>query len=110
MHKYTQKCMKRQEARRMRAFWLAVKWLSICALLHNPRSKNERGLYYKSLSINRLSTNPHGLNTTKKAQALNLSFFVRVRRVELPRANAHHPLKVACLPFHHTRIVLGLQR
>ena len=30
-------------------------------------------------------------------------FCVRVRRVELPRANAHHPLKVACLPFHHIR-------
>lgn len=30
-------------------------------------------------------------------------------RVELTQANAHYPLKVACLPFHHVRITLGLQ-
>lgn len=29
--------------------------------------------------------------------------FVRMVRVELTRANAHYPLKVACLPFHHIR-------
>jgi hypothetical protein len=25
-------------------------------------------------------------------------------RLELIQANAHYPLKVACLPFHHIRI------
>lgn len=30
--------------------------------------------------------------------------FVRMVRVELTQANAHYPLKVACLPFHHIRI------
>ena len=28
---------------------------------------------------------------------------VRRMRLELTRANAHYPLKVACLPFHHLR-------
>ena len=31
------------------------------------------------------------------------SFFVRMVRLELTQANAHYPLKVACLPFHHIR-------
>ena len=34
-------------------------------------------------------------------------FFVRMVRVELTRANAHYPLKVACLPFHHIRSCFG---
>ena len=34
---------------------------------------------------------------------------VRMMRLELIQANAHYPLKVACLPFHHIRITLGLQ-
>ncbi len=25
-------------------------------------------------------------------------------RLELPQANAHYPLKVTCLPFHHIRM------
>ncbi len=29
-------------------------------------------------------------------------------RLELIQANAHYPLKVACLPFHHIRIVVKL--
>ena len=33
------------------------------------------------------------------------SGFVRRMRVELTRACAHYPLKVACLPFHHLRVV-----
>ena len=47
-----------------------------------------------------------------KKDLLNFSrsFSVRMIRVELTRANAHHPLKVACLPFHHIRNYLGLQR
>ena len=28
---------------------------------------------------------------------------VRMVRFELTQANAHYPLKVACLPFHHIR-------
>ena len=36
--------------------------------------------------------------------------FVRMVRLELTQANAHYPLKVACLPFHHIRITLGLQK
>lgn len=28
-------------------------------------------------------------------------FLVSEMRFELTRANAHYPLKVACLPFHH---------
>ena len=35
--------------------------------------------------------------------------FVRTVRLELTQANAHYPLKVACLPFHHVRNTLGLQ-
>ena len=31
------------------------------------------------------------------------SFSVRMVRLELTQANAHYPLKVACLPFHHIR-------
>ena len=38
-----------------------------------------------------------------------MSFFVRTVRLELTQANAHYPLKVACLPFHHVRNTLGLQ-
>lgn len=34
---------------------------------------------------------------------------MRTVRLELTQANAHYPLKVACLPFHHVRITLGLQ-
>ena len=33
------------------------------------------------------------------------SGLVRRMRVELTRACAHYPLKVACLPFHHLRVV-----
>ena len=32
--------------------------------------------------------------------------FVRQVRLELTQANAHYPLKVACLPFHHCRNLL----
>ena len=32
---------------------------------------------------------------------------VRMARVELAQAYAHHPLKVACLPFHHIRFWFG---
>ena len=35
--------------------------------------------------------------------------FVRMVRVELTQANAHYPLKVACLPFHHIRISCEIQ-
>ena len=35
--------------------------------------------------------------------------FVRWARLELAQAYAHYPLKVACLPFHHHRLSLGLQ-
>ena len=35
-------------------------------------------------------------NTYKKREILQA-------RVELAQAYAHHPLKVACLPFHHIR-------
>lgn len=35
-------------------------------------------------------------------------FFVRMVRVELTRTNAHYPLKVACLPFHHIRMFVKL--
>ena len=45
-------------------------------------------------------------NTYKKREILqlDLSFaWVRMARVELAQAYAHHPLKVACLPFHHIR-------
>ena len=32
--------------------------------------------------------------------------FVRTMRLELIQAyNAHYPLKVACLPFHHVRVL-----
>ena len=37
-------------------------------------------------------------------------FFVRMVRVELTRANAHYPLKVACLPFHHIRSCFGIAK
>ena len=35
---------------------------------------------------------------------------VRWARLELAQDCSHYPLKVACLPFHHHRFVLGLQR
>ena len=35
---------------------------------------------------------------------------VRWARLELAQDYSHYPLKVACLPFHHHRFVLGLQR
>ena len=31
-------------------------------------------------------------------------FVVRGRGVEPPQPYGHHPLKVACLPFHHPRV------
>ena len=34
---------------------------------------------------------------------------VRWARLELAQDYSHYPLKVACLPFHHHRFVLGLQ-
>ena len=33
-----------------------------------------------------------------------INLFVRTVRLELTQANAHYPLKVACLPFHHYRV------
>ena len=45
---------------------------------------------------------PHALQGTKKKNSLS-AVLVRMVRVELTRANAHYPLKVACLPFHHIR-------
>ena len=40
---------------------------------------------------------------TKKAAGFSTSRLVRTMRLELIQANAHYPLKVACLPFHHVR-------
>ena len=31
---------------------------------------------------------------------------VRTMRFELTRESSHYPLKVACLPFHHVRLLL----
>ena len=45
----------------------------------------------------------------KKTSSGEDVFFVRTVRLELTQANAHYPLKVACLPFHHVRNTLGLQ-
>ena len=45
----------------------------------------------------------------KKTSSEEDVFFVRTVRLELTQANAHYPLKVACLPFHHVRNALGLQ-
>ena len=45
----------------------------------------------------------------KKTSSEEDVFFVRTVRLELTQANAHYPLKVACLPFHHVRNTLGLQ-
>ena len=45
----------------------------------------------------------------KRHPPKKMSFFVRTVRLELTQANAHYPLKVACLPFHHVRNTLGLQ-
>ena len=39
----------------------------------------------------------------KKEAAVAGCLLVRMVRVELTRAIAHYPLKVACLPFHHIR-------
>ncbi len=47
----------------------------------------------------------------KKRSEIQIAFFVRMMRLELIQANAHYPLKVACLPFHHIRSsTLGLQK
>ena len=45
----------------------------------------------------------------KKKQPL-LLFFVPRTRLELAPPYGDYPLKVACLPFHHVRFTLGLQR
>ena len=45
----------------------------------------------------------------KRGDIRRCCLFVRTVRLELTQANAHYPLKVACLPFHHVRITLGLQ-
>ena len=53
------------------------------------------------------------LHKMKKRKTFRFSsFFVGVRwaRLELAQDYSHYPLKVACLPFHHHRFVLGLQR
>ena len=39
----------------------------------------------------------------KETTSFEIVSFVRMVRVELTRAIAHYPLKVACLPFHHIR-------
>ena len=46
---------------------------------------------------------------TKKPRSGAPELSVRTVRLELTQANAHYPLKVACLPFHHVRLTLGLQ-
>ena len=43
-------------------------------------------------------------NKKNRAAEFQSLRFVRMVRVELTQANAHYPLKVACLPFHHIRI------
>lgn len=45
-------------------------------------------------------------NNKKEAGNLrdNRPLIVSEMRFELTRANAHYPLKVACLPFHHVRM------
>ena len=45
----------------------------------------------------------------KKRDQLLLISFVRWARLELAQDYSHYPLKVACLPFHHHRLSLGLQ-
>lgn len=35
--------------------------------------------------------------------------FVRMVRLELTQDYSYYPLKVACLPFHHIRIIHSLQ-
>lgn len=48
------------------------------------------------------------LPITKKAYRKSVSFgilyLVRLEGLEPSRAYAHHPLKMACLPFHHNRM------
>ena len=45
-----------------------------------------------------------GFNEKRKPSVIQItSFSVRMVRLELTQANAHYPLKVACLPFHHIR-------
>lgn len=48
------------------------------------------------------------LPITKKAYRKSVSFgilyLVRLEGLEPSRAYAHHPLKMACLPFHHNRV------
>ena len=43
------------------------------------------------------------MESPKKMADPKVSPFVRTMRLELIQANAHYPLKVACLPFHHVR-------
>ena len=52
---------------------------------------------------------PSRLKMQKDILRRRCLFFVRTVRLELTQANAHYPLKVACLPFHHVRNTLGLQ-
>ena len=48
-------------------------------------------------------------NKQKRDDRDDRLFFVRLVRLELTRANAHYPLKVACLPFHHNRRKVDLR-
>ena len=60
------------------------------------------------LEICRLMRKSGGLNVSKNQGPRKVpGFLVRMVRVELTRANAHYPLKVACLPFHHIRSCFG---
>ena len=53
-----------------------------------------------------------GVLNRKRGKPFDFPLFVGVRwaRLELAQDYSHYPLKVACLPFHHHRFVLGLQR
>ena len=58
-------------------------------------------LDFSELRTARQKNIPPQVNPRRDSQApLRL---VRRMRLELTRANAHYPLKVACLPFHHLR-------
>ena len=77
-------------------------FLSPSQLLSVPR------YWFYLYFMNSTLTNFNGARIIIKKEAGNLRdnrpLIVSEMRFELTRANAHYPLKVACLPFHHIRI------
>ena len=68
-------------------------------------NRGRRTLFY--ISTGRTTLNNMDYTKRDPQSPAGLFNVVRMARVELAQAYAHHPLKVACLPFHHIRFWFG---